>query len=386
MTVNLKVLWITSAFPVHPESNRYLYLWHSLAALNQANVDTVVLHTPPWKPYLNECIDLGKFPIKISNIHYCSIPRHYFRGISNFFYLSRVVPEIIKLHKIHQFDVIHAHGEIAGLAAVSASKQLNIPSVVTIHGIDMCPRMRKGITKKMFSKMFNRADRIVYVGEPLQTHFRNMMENDAHCRIVYNGFRLPSKESLSEDKFRRDHCIRIISVSNLHEGKGIDLTLHALGQLKKQGIDNWSYTIIGSGDQKTYLESIIAQYDLGNQVAFLGDCTHAEVYANLEKSDIFCLPSYREAFGIAYVEAMAHGLLTIGVKGQGPQAFIEDGKTGFLVDSKNVDSLLNVLKTAINTFEVMQKIARAGKEHVLSQFTWNKHAEKLVKVYREVCL
>lgn len=384
--MSLKVLCITSEFPVHPKSNRYLYLWHSLEALKQANVESVVLHTPPWKPYVNDDVDIGQFPLKISKVHYYSIPRHFFRRISNFFYLLRVVPEIRKLHKIHQFDLIHAHGEIAGLAAVSASKKLHIPSVVTIHGIDMCPRMWKGVTKKMFSKMFDRVDRIVYVGEPLQTHFRNMMKNDAHCRIVPNGFRLPSMQSASEDRLKDNQCVRLISVSNLHEGKGIDITLHALGKLKQQGMNNWFYTIIGSGDQQEYLRQIIFQYHLSDQVAFLGDCTHEEVYANLAKSDIFCLPSYREAFGIAYVEAMAHGLLTIGVKEQGPQAFIEHGKTGFLVEPKNSDSVYNVLKTAINHFEAMQDIVSAGKEHVLSQFTWRKHAEKLLGVYREVCL
>jgi hypothetical protein len=350
------------------------------------NIDPVVLYTPAWKPFFNEDIERAQFPIKIKKSYTISFPRHYLRAVSNFFYLSLIISQIKTLHKLHQFDVIHAHGEIAGLAAVSASKQLNIPSVITIHGIDMCPRMSRGVAKKMFSNMLNQANKIIYVGQPLERHFRSIMNSDRNCCIVHNGFRLPGKQQISQNIFNKDRTIRLISVSNLHEGKGINLTLHALAQLKNQSNNNWFYTIVGSGDQKKYLENLIDQYDLSGQVAFLGDCTHEKVYANLEKSDIFCLPSYREAFGIAYVEAMAHGLLTIGVNGQGPQAFIEHGKTGFLVEPNDIASLLNVLKTAINNFEEMQNIARAGKEYVLSHFTWKKHAEKLLSIYKEVCV
>lgn len=382
----LKILWVTSAFPSNPNGNQHLYLWHSLEALKQLNVDPVVLYTPAWKPFLNKGIEITEFPIKIKKSHYFSIPRHYFRVVSNFFYSFFITPRIKKLNQLHQFDIIHAHGEIAGLAAVSASRKLKIPVVVTIHGIDMCPRMSKGLAKKMFSQVFNQANRIVYVGEPLRKHFHSMISNDAHCRIIHNGFRLPTVRQARPLFIKNEQKICIISVSNLHEGKGIDLTLKALGILRKEGISNWHYMIVGNGDQRTYLENLVVQFDLEKQVVFMGDCSHEKVYAHLQKADIFCLPSYREAFGIAWLEAMANGLLTIAVKGQGPQTFIEHGKTGLLCDPENVASLVEMLRLSMMDQKEMQKIAHAGQQHVLENFTWKKHAEKLLKTYREVCV
>ena len=384
-SVSLKVLWLTSSFPTHPENGKNLYLWHPLEALKKLGVTPVVLNMQPWKPIIKHSIDRAQFSIDIKNHYYFSIPRHYFRSISNYFYLFKTVRVIKKLNKLHHFDVIHAHGEIAGLAAVKISKQLNIPAVVTIHGIDMCKRVWSGFSGKQFEKMFNRVGKIIYVGESLKKYFQNKLDGDPNFCVLHNGFRMPSSQQLEKRVFENKKTIHLISVSNLHEGKGVDLTLRALICLKNQGIDNWFYTIIGDGDQKNYLEGIIAQFDLSNQVRLIGACLHEIVYEHLQKSDVFCLPSYREAFGIAYVEAMAQGLLTIGVKGQGPQAFIEHGKTGLLIEPQNTDDLVQALHLAITQFQNMKEVAYAGQQYVLENFTWETHAEKLFTIYEEIC-
>ena len=381
--MSLKVLWITSTFQENANSARHLYLWDSLHALKQAGIDSIVLHTPSWKPCASEAVDKSQFPVEINTRSCFSIPRHYFRSISNAAYCACVVPKIKKLHRLHQFDVIHAHGEISGLAAVIAAKQLSIASVVTIHGIDMSPRMWKGGAHSRFKNMFNQVDKLIFVGESLQQHFEPMLDNRARSCVVYNGVRLPSSAII--DPHIIQSPVQIISVSNLHEGKGIDITLQALANLKNKGHDNWMYTIIGSGDQKAAFLEIIKKYNLHNHVEFKGDLSHDVVYENLQKADIFCLPSYREAFGIAYLEAMVHGLLTIGVSGQGPQAFIEHGKTGLLVEPRNVDSLTNTLLQTLENREKMQDIAEAGKQSVVENFTWSKHADRLIAVYKEVC-
>lgn len=391
--MGLKVLCITPWFPIHPQDKRSCFIWDSVEALQKLDVDTVALVTKAWQPkftgkihadFTYEKIDFTLFPVKIKICRYLSIPRHYFRSISNFFYISRVVTIIKKLHKLHHFDIIHAQGEIAGLAAVSASKQLKIPAVVTIHGIDTCHRMWARYAKKQFQKMFQQATRIIFVGDFLKQHFEKIIHQADNCRVVYNGFRLPTMQS-KKKWGNKTELIRLISVGHLHEGKGIDLTLQALGKLKENNVENWHYKIIGSGYQKKYLENIIEQLHLESDIEFMGDCSHEVVYENLQNADVFCLPSYREAFGIAYVEAMAHGLLTIGVKGQGPQAFIDHTKTGLLVEPQDIHHLFETLHQAITHFDEMKLIAQAGQQYVLENFTWEKHAEKLLHVYREVC-
>ena len=388
--MGIKVLWITPCFPIHQEDKHSQYLSDPLSALLALDVEPIALVTQSWRPkwasvfhsdFIVEKIDYSNCLIKIKLCRYLSIPRHYFRLFSNFFYLMRVVPEIKKLAKLHHFDVIHAHGEICGLAAVRASKKLKIPTVVTIHGIDTCPRVWNGLSGKMFRRVLNEANKLIFVGEPLRKHFQPLINHSEHVSIVPNGFRLPTTFNVSQ--FRTDdHPIRIISVSNLHEGKGIELTLLALAKLQEQGVTNWSYTIIGSGAQQKLCERIIKQHHLKSKIIFKGDCNHDVVYSCLRNADVFCLPSYREAFGIAYVEAMAHGLLTIGVRGQGPEAFITHEKTGLLVKPKDLPSLIKMLKFSITDYQNTRVIAETGKKHVLTHFSWQKHAKELMSIYQ----
>jgi len=243
--------------------------------------------------------------------------------------------------------------------------------------------MWKKKAKSQFIKMFHEANRLVFVGESLLENFKSMIKKQDHCRIVHNGFRLPENNSNQVIK-KENGLIRFISVSNLNEGKGVDLTLRALAELKKQGITNWIYKIIGTGDQKKLCEKIITEYRLEDKIVWLGECSHQVVYDHLQNSDIFCLPSYREAFGIAYIEAMAHGLLAIGVKGQGPDAFIKSGETGLLVEPQDVKSLVETIRFAICNLNESEMIGNRGRQHVLNNFTWERHAEKLIALYREI--
>lgn len=379
--MTIDVLSITSGFPKNINFSSNLYLWHSLEALKQINVNPVLLNIDSWKPFYNRFIDYSQFPIEIHFDRYFSIPRHYCRVISNFFYLQRAIPVITKILKENQIDIIHAHGEIHGLVAFEISKRTSIPYIITIHGIDTCARIWKGDSGKSFRKVLSEADRLIFVGKSLMGHYESMLSHQDHCRIVYNGFRLPQKLSPPETK---NSIVKIISVSNLHEGKGVDLTLRALGYLKRSGITNWKYTIIGSGYQKKALQNIVGQFDLDSHVEFKGNLSHDEVYSHLGNASIFCLPSYREAFGVAYLEAMAHRLIAIGVQGQGPEAFIKHGKTGFLVESENLQSLIGILKSTIANCEKMYDIAEAGRQYVLNNFTWTHHAQKLLTIYKEI--
>jgi glycosyltransferase involved in cell wall biosynthesis len=174
-------------------------------------------------------------------------------------------------------------------------------------------------------------------------------------------------------------------VGNLQEGKGIDLTLTALARLQDAGINGWHYRVVGDGVERAQLEAMSNSLDLGDHVTFAGAIAHHEVPEALIKSDVFVMPSYREAFGIAYLEAMSMARIAIGVQGQGPSQFIRNGETGFLVPPKDIKALADLLRAIVTGDRARWRtIAAAGALEARSNWSWDAHARSLERVFSEI--
>jgi len=392
----MKILCITPWFPAYREDQQGNFILDSIESLIELGHELTVLVPQPWRPrvagliskkWKRKKIQIEQYSNKI-NLHYCryfSIPRAYFCSFSFWSFRRNINPILENLIAKYQCQIIHAHTELAGISAIDVGKKLGIPTVVTLHGISTEKKLYVGKTRKLlFEYTLSNADRVILVGKPLLQFSKNFVNNLEHFRIVGNGFRLYENTFNYHEKKGFTNPVNFISVSNLEEGKGINLNLHALAKLKKNGITNWIYKIVGDGSEKKNLMKLAAELNLTDQVFFLGACDHTKVYQHLMQSDIFILPSYREAFGVAYLEAMSCGLLTVGVRGQGPAAFIEDMRTGLLIEPNNIDALADILQYIFLDPNKMFEIATNGKQYVCSYFTWKVHAKNLEKVYQEV--
>jgi glycosyltransferase involved in cell wall biosynthesis len=389
------ILCVTSSFPSSPGDREGNYIYHSLAALTKCGVDVSILVTRPYMPPL---LSLGKRTDTIlahafnefsgiDTARYFSIPRNYVKRVSNAsydFHVGRAVERILERRGI---DLIHGHNETATPVIARAAKARGIPAIVSLHGIDMCRRyMDAPAQRSRFRAGLNAMDRVILVGKPLWERFAALTGRDDHFRVVNNGFVPPPRDLCSEFVSRTPPHGRIefISVSNLHEGKGVDITLDALAILNQRGFTGWRYRIVGDGDRRSELMHKVRSLGLGRLVEFLGARSHGDVYTLLNSAQVFVLPSYREAFGIAYLEAMALGLLAIGVRGQGPEAFLRDGESGFLVPPRDAKALATCLANVFLEPSRCHEISMRGRREALGHWTWAAHARRLLGVYDEV--
>jgi glycosyltransferase involved in cell wall biosynthesis len=207
-------------------------------------------------------------------------------------------------------DVLLVHTEQAAAVATLVGAATGVPVVVVLHGINTSARLDSEGEHARLRTTLRAATRVVLVGEPLWEHFSRIAGCADTFRIVHNGFRLPPAEDVKPDA-PWPSTLRFISVSNLHQGKGIDLNLQAFAQLYREGWRNWTYTIVGAGPEYLTLQALVATLGLGEYVRFTGAVDHAAVYRLLSGAEVFVLPSWREAFGIAWLEAMACGLLAV---------------------------------------------------------------------------
>lgn len=140
--------------------------------------------------------------------------------------------------------------------------------------------------------------------------------------------------------------------------KGQQYVIKALGELKKKGITNYEYQLVGGGDQ-THLKSIIEKYNVTDQVKFLGSIPHDKVFNWLDSIDIYVQPSRQEGLPRSLIEAMSRALPAFGANTGGIPELLES-QFIFSNRRKKVDEICNILLSFIK--DTMKEQARRNYE------------------------
>ncbi|MBB3841331.1 glycosyltransferase involved in cell wall biosynthesis [Runella defluvii] len=100
------------------------------------------------------------------------------------------------------------------------------------------------------------------------------------------------------------------------------------------------------------------------QLDYQGPQPQARVYEALRSHDIFCVPSYTEAFGVANIEALAHGISVVSSRVGGIPEVVDNGNNGWLIESGNVESLTTALVECIENPQLRLKKAENGRKFI----------------------
>lgn len=123
--------------------------------------------------------------------------------------------------------------------------------------------------------------------------------------------------------------------------KGQQYVIEALGKLKDRGITNFEYHLVGNGDQ-TYLRKKAKEFNVEEQVKFIGAMPHKKVFKWLETIDIYVQPSRQEGLPRALIEAMSRGLPACGANTAGIPELLEE-EFIFSNTRKNIKEICNIL-------------------------------------------
>lgn len=102
-------------------------------------------------------------------------------------------------------------------------------------------------------------------------------------------------------------------------------------------------------------------YSSNIQLDYVGPQPQSQVYEYLRSHDIFCVPSYTEAFGVANIEALAHGISVISSRVGGIPEVLDNGSNGWLIESGNVAMLSMAVRECIQHPELRLQKAQKGR-------------------------
>lgn len=270
------------------------------------------------------------------------------------FYLKKTVKRISP-------DTILAYGEWTNPFVVLALMGLPYPLYLSDR---MSPLLKlPAINEFLKGNVYKKANGII-----AQTSFAK--EVIAKRTGVKNIEVIPNPVNVME-RISCEKKKRIITVGRLSPEKGHRYLIEAFAALKRF---NWELSIVGDGAERANLKKLTEKLGVRERVLFHGHVQDFRQY--LSEAEIFVLPSLKEGFPNALLEAMSVPLACVSSNCiAGPSDIIEHGRNGLLFEPGNVNELAGILEQLINNSNLRKEMA-AEAFKVRDTFSFNKIAEK----------
>jgi len=280
-----------------------------------------------------------------SNLHYheVNVPDYpLFKYEPYELALSSKLFDVISKHKI---DVLHVHYAIPHAYAAYMAKKIlkengyNIPIITTLHGTDITLVGNNPFYKPAVTFSINKSDIVTCVSKSLMEDTREFFGIKREIKVIPNFIdidKYAKKHSLCQgNMLAQDDEKIIVHVSNFRPLKRIIDVLKIFEKIN-QNIDS-KLIMVGDGPDKKKAKEFLRKNNLKNKVIFLGKTS--EVDEILCSSDLFLLPSEKESFGLAALEAMALKVPVISTNIGGLKDLNINGNSGYTSDIGDIDSM-----------------------------------------------
>ncbi len=210
-------------------------------------------------------------------------------------------------HSIGNFDIVHIHGMwlYPHFAAAKAAKKLNIPYVISPHGMVEAEALaRKGLKKRVYWSLLERANfQNASAIHAITQNEKNQISILASPKIV---FVLPNgvKVQLHNLKNSFPSTPLVLFIGRLHPIKGLDGLLRATAALDIRLV------VAGDGDSgyKKYIHGLVKELSIGDRVDFLGFVCKEQKIDLYAKASFICVPSHSEVLSLVALEAITYGM------------------------------------------------------------------------------
>jgi glycosyltransferase involved in cell wall biosynthesis len=238
-------------------------------------------------------------------------------------------------------DVVEAHVAYpTGMIGLVSARIAGAPLVVYCHGSDVTGPARGSSRQRVLAWLLKHAELVVANSE----FIRGLIEsrygvNAAHLVVISPGVDLGLFSGPDPDRTPGE----ILYVGRLSVQKGVHELVEATAALGDAAV---RLRFVGDGPERAGLERAAAS--AGVRAEFTGSLAHAEAAQLMRRAAVIAMPStYPEGLGLAALEAMAAGAMTVATAAGAIGELVEDGETGWLVEPGNVRALTAALRDAL---------------------------------------
>lgn len=271
-------------------------------------------------------------------------------------------------------DLVHIQGRYEP-AFFSKRILSSIPVIITCHGYGNSIALWD---YKLTAMAGNRwAEKVIAVCNNDKELLIRFGLKPKKVTLIYNGIStIEERKSLPQFD-----GLKIGTIASLIKRKGINYLIEAIDLITKKFKDVGLF-IIGEGEERGRLESLVERLKIKRYIFFLGGLPFARSYIN--NFDIFVLPSLFESLPVSIIEAYAEKKPVIASNVGGIPELVKDEETGILVPPKDTKALASAIERLIRDERLREKLAENGYNRFIREFTFKVMVEKTQAVYKDV--
>lgn len=315
-------------------------------------------------------------------IDYTVIPGLYSNSKKNF------LPAFLNLRKIiKSFDphIIHIHympSNFTNLFYYRGLKNL----VISVWGSDIVydNQIKPESIRQNFYKrsLLKQAKIITATSNFLKNKVLEYSSNAKNVEVIPFGVDTEKFKPVNGRKEKEK--ITISFIKHLMPKYGPSSLIKAFSMVAER-YPNIELYMAGEGELKYELIKLARDLGVEEKVHFTGHIPHKSVFDLLKRTDILVMPSIYESetFGVTALEASSMEIPVIASRVGGVHDAVKDGKTGFLVEKKNVEQLADAMIKLIKNAKLRELMGKQGQRLVKERYEWNKSVDQMIRIYEE---
>jgi teichuronic acid biosynthesis glycosyltransferase TuaC len=284
-----------------------------------------------------------------------------------------------RLRRSFGYELVHAHNAVPAGDAVRRAR-VDVPLVVSVHGGDVlytaaAPPRGNAAGVEAVARGLGAARLALANSQGIAELCR--AHGAGEVRVVHLGADLLDVPRAP----RREGPPTLVTVGHLVGRKRHADVLRALAVLGRRH-PTLRYEIVGDGPERVALEGLAVRLGVSDRVDLRGQLSPSQAVARAQRGTLFVMPSTEEAFGVAYIEAMAGGVPAIGCRGEpGPEEIAAAGDGFVLVPPGDIERLTQRIDELLSDPHRLREAGQRARESVAANFTWERCGRQTLAAY-----
>jgi L-malate glycosyltransferase len=260
-------------------------------------------------------------------------------------YELALASKMVSVVRNEKLDLLHVHYAIPHASAAYMAKQILkthgiiIPVVTTLHGTDITLVGKDASYEPVVTFSINQSDGVTAVSHDLKRETFHSFKITNDIEVIPNFIDLEKFKKQKKDHFKKAICPNdealVVHTSNFRKVKRVNDVIRIFANI--HDVIPSKLLMIGDGPERTKAETLCRELDISDAVRFLGKLEAVEEV--LSVADLFLMPSEKESFGLAALEAMACEVPVISSNTGGLPELNVQGVTGFMSPVGDIEDM-----------------------------------------------